>query len=91
LPFSEDEIAALTRALSAERLAYWKTLAMHPNLAAWRARVGCRNPVTDEFAILLHEWNATVAFCLLASLQMVEISLRNHMNDALSAHFGSPT
>jgi hypothetical protein len=91
LPFSEDEIAALTLALSEERLTYWKKLATHNNLAAWRARTGCRLPVSTEFAILLHEWNATLSFCLLASVQILEVSLRNHMNEALSAYFRSST
>lgn len=91
MAFSVDEITALTRALSEERIAYWKVLAGHDNLAGWRARIGCRVPVSSEFAILLHEWNAALSFCFLASLQILEISLRNHMNDALSAHFGSST
>lgn len=88
---SQDEVAALTKALSEERLVFWRDLAAGPNLAAWRARVGCKIPVTNEHAILLHEWNATLAFSLLASLQILEISLRNHMNDALTAHFQSET
>jgi hypothetical protein len=51
--------------------------------------VGCRIPATEEFAIKLHDWNAVLSFSLLASLQMFEISLRNHMHAALTRHFSS--
>jgi hypothetical protein len=94
LPFTQEELAAYRLALSEERIEGWRLLAEHPNLAAWRARVGCRMPATEEFAIKLHDWNAVLSFSLLASLQILEIeileiSLRNHMHAALSRHFSS--
>jgi hypothetical protein len=89
LPFTQEEMEAFKLTLSEERLAYWKKLAAHGNLAMWRSRVGCRMPPTEEFAVLLHEWNAALSFSLLASLQIFEISLRNHMHAALTAHFQS--
>jgi hypothetical protein len=73
--------------LSEERLAHWKELAKHPGLATWRARTACRLPPDDEHAVLLHEWNAAIACSLMMSFQIFEVSLRNHMHDALTAYF----
>jgi hypothetical protein len=77
--------------LSEERLAHWKELAKHPGLSTWRARTACRLPPDDEHAVLLHEWNAAVACSLMMSFQIFEVSLRNHMHDALSDHFRTRT
>jgi hypothetical protein len=89
LRFSDEERQGFADMLSRERLDHWKQLAAHPNLAAWRARTGCTLPPADEYAVLLHEWNAAVSFCMLASIQILEISLRNHMHKSLAAYFNS--
>ena len=87
LRFSHDEIPELRTILSEERILHWQHLAKDPKLAAWRVRTGCALPVSDEHAALLHEWNATLAASFMASLQIFEVSLRNHIHDALSREF----
>jgi hypothetical protein len=89
LRFSDEERQGFADMLSRDRLDHWKKLAAHPNLAAWRARTGCTLPPADEHAVLLHEWNAAVSFSMLASIQILEISLRNHMHKSLAAYFNS--
>jgi hypothetical protein len=89
LRFSEAEQADLPAILSIERLNHWKTLAAQPKMREWRVRVACPLPVSDQYAALLHEYNSTLSYSLLASLQILEISLRNHMHDALTEKYKS--
>ena len=87
--FSESQKDDLTNILSRERIEYWKTLVSHQHMMAWRSRIRCNIPPTDEYAALLHEWNASLAFAMMASLQIFELSIRNHMHDALKKHLKS--
>jgi len=52
--FSEDQQEHWVEVLSRERLDHWKVLVTHENMATWRARVECKYPVADEYAVLLH-------------------------------------
>ncbi len=87
--FSEDQQEHWVEVLSRERLDHWKVLVTHENMATWRARVECKYPVADEYAVLLHEWNSALSFAMLASLQIFEVSLRNHIHKSLADHYGS--
>lgn len=90
LRFSAAEINDFTNILSRERIDHWKLLASGPNMKDWRSRISCRIPVTDEYAILLHEWNSALSSAFMASLQIFEISIRNHMHSSLTDNFNSP-
>ena len=89
--FSEEESQAFSEILSRERIEHWKSLAKHQNMAAWRTRSGCPSVVTDEYAVALHEWNSVMAFAVMSSLEILEISLRNHMHKSLSENLGTNT
>jgi len=89
LRFSDEQRREFARMLSEERLNRWKELARDPSLSTWRSRVECKLPVDDEHAVLLHEWNSALSFSMMATIQILELSLRNHIHDTLSAYFGT--
>lgn len=85
--FTPEQIQQLGSILSSERLEHWKTLVAHSNLSAWRMRTGLRLPAENEHAVRLHEWNSTMAASILASLQLFELSLRNHIHAAMTSYY----
>ena len=89
MKFTEEQINDFSDILSRERIDHWKRLASSQNMIPWRARISCKIPPTDEYAILLHEWNSALSTAMMSSLQMFEISIRNHIHKSLSECFGT--
>lgn len=88
--FSNSQKGDLVNILSRERIDYWKQFVNQPNMTEWRARVKCSVAPSDEDVARLHEWNAVLASTMMASLQIFELSIRNHINAALTDHLHSP-
>jgi len=84
---SKQTLTELEKTISTERLSYFQSAVLDPNVNSWMIRSGILN-ADREAAVKLHLWNDALSMAFMPSLRIFELTLRNKIHLELCSHFG---